>query len=132
MKFYRLMKGSYSYDEKTTDENANTFTEEDVINWAKDVAQMMNSESSLESYEVADIDNAIELLESANEFLEEVKKTMEDELLNQKKFELINLIKTADNWLTAWDLIRLISEAKTIEDVEFFEKSKTMETLHLK
>lgn len=75
MKFYKLTEGSYSYDSNDTSEFANLYTKEDVINWADDVAFMITLED--ENGDVfktdGEIDKAIDILNMANEFLEEVE-----------------------------------------------------------
>ena len=75
MKFYKLTEGSYSYDINDTSEFANLYTKEDVINWADDVAFMITLED--ENGDVfrtdGEIDKAIDILNMANEFLEEVE-----------------------------------------------------------
>ena len=75
MKFYKLTEGSYSYDIQDTSEFANLYTKEDVINWADDVAFMITLED--ENGDVfrtdGEIDKAIDILNMANEFLEEVE-----------------------------------------------------------
>ena len=74
MKLYRLIEGSYSYDSRDTSEVENLYTKEDVIYWAEDVASMINEDD--EHGDVItidnDINNALEVLVSANEFLEEL------------------------------------------------------------
>lgn len=75
MIFYKLTEGSYSYDIQDTSEFANLYTKEDVINWADDVAFMITLED--ENGDVfrtdGEIDKAIDILNMANEFLEEVE-----------------------------------------------------------
>ena len=75
MKFYKLKEGSYSYDDVSTDEFANLFTKEDVIHWADDVAFMitLEDENGDEFRTDGDIYKAIDILNMANEFLEEVE-----------------------------------------------------------
>lgn len=75
MKFYRLTEGSYSYDDVSTDDFANLFTKEDVIHWADDVAVMitLEDENGDEFRTDGEIDKAIDVLNMANEFLEEVE-----------------------------------------------------------
>ena len=84
MKFYKLTEGSYSYDIQDTSEFANLYTKEDVINWADDVAFMITLED--ENGDVfrtdGEIDKAIDILNMANEFLEEVELIGGD--LNEK------------------------------------------------
>lgn len=84
MKFYKLTEGSYSHDDKDTSEFANLYTKEDVINWADDVAFMITLED--ENGDVfrtdGEIDKAIDILNMANEFLEEVELIGGD--LNEK------------------------------------------------
>lgn len=67
--FYRILEESYSYDQ--FDEKI--IMKEDVIVWADDVAFMMNEEDGWEYIKVTNIEEAIEILESANEFLEKVE-----------------------------------------------------------
>ena len=63
-----------SYDSRDTSEVENLYTKEDVIYWAEDVASMINEDD--EHGDVItidnDINNALEVLVSANEFLEEL------------------------------------------------------------
>ena len=84
MIFYKLTEGSYSYDIHDTSEFANLYTKEDVINWADDVAFMITLED--ENGDVfrtdGEIDKAIDILNMANEFLEEVELIGGD--LNEK------------------------------------------------
>lgn len=74
MIFYKLLEGSYSYDSNDTSEFSNLYTKEDVIHWADDVAFMITSED--ENGDVfrtdGEINKAIDILNMANEFLEEV------------------------------------------------------------
>lgn len=71
MEIYKLLEGSYSYDSSDTNEFANLYTQDDVIFWADDVANMIMNESEDDEYIVVDdIDNALDVLESANEYLE--------------------------------------------------------------
>lgn len=87
MKFYKLTEGSYSYDINDTSEFANLYTKEDVINWADDVAFMITLED--ENGDVfrtdGEIDKAIDILNMANEFLEEVELIGGDLLWKLKK-----------------------------------------------
>lgn len=75
MKFYKITEGSYSYDNQDTSEVANLFAKEDVIHWADDVAEMitMEDENGDEFRTDGEIDKAIDILNMANEFLEEVE-----------------------------------------------------------
>lgn len=75
MKFYKLQEGSYSYDNQDKSEFANLYTKEDVINWADDVAFMitMEDENGDKFRTDGEIDKAIDILNMANEFLEEVE-----------------------------------------------------------
>ena len=75
MIFYKLTEGSYSYDNQGTSEVANLYTKEDVIHWADDVAEMitMEDENGDEFRTDGEIDKAIDILNMANEFLEEVE-----------------------------------------------------------
>ena len=71
MEIYKLLEGSYSYDSSDTNEFTNLYTKEDVIFWACDVANMIMSESEdNESIVIDNIDSALDVLESANEYLE--------------------------------------------------------------
>lgn len=87
MIFYKLTEGSYSYDIQDTSEFANLYTKEDVINWADDVAFMITLED--ENGDVfrtdGEIDKAIDILNMANEFLEEVELIGGDLLWKLKK-----------------------------------------------
>lgn len=75
MIFYKLIEGSYSYDYFDDNELANLYTKEDVIHWADDVALMITLED--ESGDLfrtdGEINKAIDILNMANEFLEEVE-----------------------------------------------------------
>ena len=75
MIFYKLIEGSYSYDINDTSEFANLYTKEDVINWADDVSFMitLEDENGDEFRTDGEIDKAIDILNMANEFLEEVE-----------------------------------------------------------
>ena len=87
MIFYKLIEGSYSYDSHDTSELANLYTKEDVINWADDVAFMITLED--ENGDVfrtdGEINKAIDILNMANEFLEEVELIGGDLLWKLKK-----------------------------------------------
>lgn len=74
MKFYKLTEGSHSYDFFDDNELANLYTKEDVIHWADDVAFMitLEDESGDEFRTDGEINKAIDILNMANEFLEEV------------------------------------------------------------
>lgn len=87
MKFYKLTEGSYSYDNQDTSEFANLYTKEDVIYWAEDVAFMitLEDENGDEFKTDGEIDKAIDILNMANEFLEEVELIGGDLLWKLKK-----------------------------------------------
>lgn len=74
MRIYKLVEGSYSYDHRDTSDVANLFTEEDVIIWAEDVASMISEEDEHGDVFTVDndINNALEVLVSANEFLKKL------------------------------------------------------------
>ena len=74
MRIYKLSEGSYSYDRNTEQGENNLYTQDDVIFWAYDVANMiMNESEDNECIVVDDIDSALNVLESANEYLELVR-----------------------------------------------------------
>lgn len=86
---YKLIPGSYSY---SVSDDQNICTKEDVIFWAEDVERMMNEDEinmlmteqgieltreeqeHMENHSIInnDIVKAIDVLEQANEFLEEI------------------------------------------------------------
>lgn len=71
MRIYKLLEGSYSYNRNVEQGEGNLYTQEDVILWAYDVANMMMDESEdSECIVVDNIDSALDVLESANEYLE--------------------------------------------------------------
>lgn len=71
MRIYKLLEGSYSYNRNVEQGEGNLYTQEDVIFWAYDVANMIMDESEdNERITVDNIDSALDVLESANEFLE--------------------------------------------------------------
>ena len=71
MVVYKLLEDSYSYDRNIEQGENNLYTQEDVIFWAYDVANMIMDESEYNECIVVDnIDNALDVLESANEYLE--------------------------------------------------------------
>lgn len=71
MKIYKLLEGSYSYDRNVEQGEGSLYTQEDVIFWAYDVANMIMDESEDDECIVVDnIDNALDVLEGANEYLE--------------------------------------------------------------
>ena len=74
MRIYKLLEASYSYDRNTEQGENNLYTQDDVIFWAYDVANMiMNESEDNECIVVDDIDSALNVLESANEYLELVR-----------------------------------------------------------
>ena len=71
MRIYKLLEGSYSYDRNIEQGENNLYTQDDVIFWAHDVANMIMDESEDNECIVVDnIDSALDVLESANEYLE--------------------------------------------------------------
>lgn len=75
MKLYKLLEGSYSYDRNVEQGENNLYNTDDVMDWAYDVANMIMDESEdNECIVVDDIGNALDVLESANEYLELVTK----------------------------------------------------------
>ena len=74
MKIYKLLEGSYSYEKNVEQEEDNLYTQDDVMDWAYDVVNMIMNESEdnecIVVDDVDDIDSALNLLESANEYLE--------------------------------------------------------------
>lgn len=65
MNLYKLDSASYSY----VDEENSVFTKEDIMLWADDVAYSMFLESDEHPEPPKNIDQALDILESANEFL---------------------------------------------------------------
>ena len=71
MRIYKLLEASYSYDRNTEQGENNLYTQDDIMDWAYDVANMIMDESEDNECIVVDnIDNALDVLESANEYLE--------------------------------------------------------------
>lgn len=71
MRIYKLLEGSYSYDRNIEQGENNLYSQDDVMDWAYDVANMIMDESEDDECIVVDnIDNALDVLESANEYLE--------------------------------------------------------------
>ena len=74
MRIYKLLEASYSYDRNTEQGENNLYTQDDVMDWAYEVAGMiMNESEDNECIVVDDIDSALNVLESANEYLELVR-----------------------------------------------------------
>ena len=74
MVIYKLLEASYSYDRNTEQGENNLYTQDDVMDWAYEVAGMiMNESEDNECIVVDDIDSALNVLESANEYLELVR-----------------------------------------------------------
>ena len=71
MRIYKLLEGSYSYDRNIEQGENNLYSQDDVMDWAYEVADMIMDESEDDECIVVDnIDNALDVLESANEYLE--------------------------------------------------------------
>ena len=71
MVIYKLLEGSYSYDRNIEQGENNLYSQDDVMDWAYDVANMIMDESEDDECIIVDnIDNALDVLESANEYLE--------------------------------------------------------------
>ena len=71
MKIYKLLEGSYSYDRNIEQGENNLYSQDDVMDWAYEVANMIMDESEDDECIIVDnIDNALDVLESANEYLE--------------------------------------------------------------
>ena len=71
MRIYKLLEGSYSYNRNVEQGENNLYSQDDVMDWAYDVANMIMDESEDNECIVVDnIDNALDVLESANEYLE--------------------------------------------------------------
>ena len=74
MRIYKLLEGSYSYDRNVEQGENNLYTQDDVIFWAYDVANMiMDDSEDNECIVVDDVESALNVLESANEYLELVR-----------------------------------------------------------
>lgn len=74
MVIYKLLEGSYSYDRNIEQGEDNLYSQDDVMDWAYEVAGMIMSESEDNECIVVDnIDSALNVLESANEYLELVR-----------------------------------------------------------
>ena len=71
MRIYKLLEASYSYDRNTEQGENNLYTQDDVMDWAYEVAGMiMNESEDNECIVVDDVESALNVLESANEYLE--------------------------------------------------------------
>lgn len=71
MVIYKLLEGSYSYDRNIEQGENNLYSQDDVMDWAYDVANMIMDESEDdECIVVDDVESALNVLESANEYLE--------------------------------------------------------------
>lgn len=71
MVIYKLLEGSYSYDRIIEQGENNLYSQDDVMDWAYEVADMiMNESEDNECIVVDNIDSALDVLESANEYLE--------------------------------------------------------------
>ena len=71
MVIYKLLEGSYSYDRNIEQGENNLYSQDDVMDWAYDVADMiMNESEDDECIVVDDVESALDVLESANEYLE--------------------------------------------------------------
>lgn len=71
MVIYKLLEGSYSYDRNIEQGENNLYSQDDVMDWAYEVANMIMDESEDDECIIVDnIDNALDVLESANEYLE--------------------------------------------------------------
>ena len=74
MKIYKLLEGSYSYDRNVKQGENNLYNPDDVMDWAYEVANMIMDESEDdECIVVDDVESALDVLESANEYLELVR-----------------------------------------------------------
>lgn len=70
MKKYQLLDGSYSYDEDLQ----TVFKEDELVGWGSYLAREMKDESEYDYPEQPkNIEEALEILESANEFFIEIK-----------------------------------------------------------
>lgn len=71
MVIYKLLEGSYSYDRNIEQGENNLYSQDDVMDWAYEVANMIMDESEDdECIVVDDVESALNVLESANEYLE--------------------------------------------------------------
>lgn len=71
MRIYKLLEGSYSYDRNIEQGENNLYSQDDVMDWAYEVADMiMNESEDNECIVVDDVESALDVLESANEYLE--------------------------------------------------------------
>ena len=71
MRIYKLLEGSYSYDRNIEQGENNLYSQDDVMDWAYEVADMiMNESEDSECIVVDDVESALDVLESANEYLE--------------------------------------------------------------
>ena len=71
MVIYKLLEGSYSYGRNIEQGENNLYSQDDVMDWAYDVANMIMDESEDdECIVVDDVESALNVLESANEYLE--------------------------------------------------------------
>lgn len=71
MVIYKLLEGSYSYDRNIEQGENNLYSQDDVMDWAYEVADMiMNESEDNECIVVDDVESALDVLESANEYLE--------------------------------------------------------------
>ena len=71
MVIYKLLEDSYSYDRIIEQGENNLYSQDDVMDWAYEVANMIMDESEDDECIIVDnIDNALDVLESANEYLE--------------------------------------------------------------
>ena len=69
MRIYKLLEGSYSYDRNVEQGENNLYTQDDVMDWAYEVAGMiMNESEDNECIVVDDVESALNVLESANEY----------------------------------------------------------------
>lgn len=69
MRIYKLLESSYSYYENAKQGESSLYNQDDVMDWACEVADMiMNESEDNECIVVDDIDNALDVLESANEY----------------------------------------------------------------
>ena len=71
MKIYKLLEGSYSYYKNVKQGESNLYNTDDIMDWAYEVANMIMDESKdNECIVVDDVESALDVLESANEYLE--------------------------------------------------------------
>lgn len=69
MRVYKLLESSYSYYKNAKQGESNLYSQDDVMDWAYEVADMiMNESEDNECIVVDDINNALDVLESANEY----------------------------------------------------------------